>query len=91
MEYVSGHELAGYVPATRRALYLCLFQIACGLADIHAANCIHRDIKPLNMRYDGSGIIKIIDFGIGSSNNPSLLNPAAAPMDTELRNMTLSR
>jgi len=27
-------------------------------------------MKPLNIRYDGSGIIKIIDFGIGSSSNP---------------------
>lgn len=41
-----------------------LWQIASGLADIHALNVIHRDIKPNNMKIDREGILKIYDFGL---------------------------
>ncbi len=41
-----------------------LWQIAAGLADIHHAGMIHRDIKPDNIRIDQSNVIKIIDFGL---------------------------
>jgi serine/threonine protein kinase len=41
-----------------------LWQISCGLSDIHAAGIIHRDIKPNNIRVDTNGVVKIIDFGL---------------------------
>lgn len=42
-------------------------QIAAGLADIHAADVIHKDITPENIVYNpDSGIAKIIDFGIST-------------------------
>jgi serine/threonine protein kinase len=43
-----------------------LYQIACGIADIHKAGKIHRDIKPSNIRLDGEGVVKILDFGLTS-------------------------
>jgi len=43
-----------------------LWQIACGLADIHAHGILHRDIKPQNIKLDEEGIIKILDLGISS-------------------------
>src|SRR5437667_12663682 len=46
MEFVGGSELNGYKPNDLQSLYLTLYQITCGLADIHAAGCIHRDLKP---------------------------------------------
>jgi serine/threonine-protein kinase len=72
MESVAGSDLTGYTSQDGNSLYKTLYQIASGLADIHKANCIHRDLKPDNLKRDGTGIIKIIDFGIGA--NQSLIN-----------------
>lgn len=72
MEYVDGPELSSYSPVDCRCLYFKLYQIACGLADIHKAGCLHRDIKPDNMKLDAAGIVKIIDFGIGADTSPVL-------------------
>jgi len=44
--------------------YSALFQIACGLRDIHACNIVHRDVKPNNMKYDQDNAIKLFDFGL---------------------------
>jgi serine/threonine-protein kinase len=41
-----------------------LWQIASGIADIHNAGVIHRDIKPNNMKLDKEKIVKIFDFGL---------------------------
>lgn len=69
-EYVPGptlEELAtsGAILSENEATKL-LWQIACGLADIHAHGIIHRDIKPQNIKRDAEGIIKILDLGISS-------------------------
>lgn len=44
-----------------------LWQIASGIADIHEAGIIHRDIKPNNMKLDGEKIVKIFDFGLAKN------------------------
>lgn len=42
-------------------------QVARGLAEIHAANIIHKDINPSNLVYNpDTGVAKIIDFGIST-------------------------
>lgn len=70
MEYVPGDSLADPAvhPASRDGLMRLLYQVAAGIADIHAAGVIHRDIKPLNMKVDGSAILKIFDLGIANLN-----------------------
>jgi len=65
-EYIDGEDLfINNFPKHTLDNYLkTIWQIASGLADIHNAKIIHRDIKPNNMKLDGEGIIKIFDFGL---------------------------
>lgn len=65
-EYIDGKDLLNspFPNASRENYIKTLWQIASGIADIHDANVIHRDIKPNNMKFDNEGIVKIFDFGL---------------------------
>ena len=39
-------------------------QVGQGLAEAHAANIWHRDVKPANLLITKSGVVKILDFGL---------------------------
>ena len=41
-----------------------LYNLLCGLKQIHEAGIIHRDIKPANILIDQDCQVKIADFGI---------------------------
>jgi len=47
-----------------------LWQVACGLSDIHSADVIHRDIKPNNIKINSTGLVKIYDFGLSRNSGP---------------------
>lgn len=67
IEYIDGQNLQIASYKSDRQYLKILWQIACGLRDIHAAGVIHRDIKPQNIRLDTEGVVKIIDFGLARS------------------------
>ena len=68
MEYVPGTTLRDILDK-RGALALAPGlqigkQLCRGLAAVHEAGIIHRDIKPLNIMVLPNGIVKLMDFGI---------------------------
>lgn len=67
LEYIAGNNLAIGAFSPDRNYLGVIWQIACGLKDIHDAGIIHRDIKPNNIRLDSEGVVKIIDFGLARS------------------------
>ncbi|WP_394134534.1 serine/threonine-protein kinase [Aliivibrio fischeri] len=65
LEFIQGEDLvSGAYQTNINGLLETLWQIACGLSDIHAAGIIHRDIKPNNIRRDDTDVIKVFDFGL---------------------------
>jgi serine/threonine-protein kinase len=68
MEYVDGEDLAsllrriGRFPEDR-ALEVAR-QVCAGLAAAHERGVVHRDFKPANVMLDGSGKVRITDFGL---------------------------
>ncbi len=61
-EYITGNQVRP--PNNLNGYLVSLYQMASGIADIHAQGLIHRDIKLQNMKIDAEGIIKIFDFDI---------------------------
>lgn len=72
-EFIVGVDLLdpSLVPKTSIEYLKLVWQIASGISDIHSVDVIHRDIKPNNMKLDGEGVIKIIDFGLARDEGPA--------------------
>lgn len=69
LEYIDGETLTiGNYSANIGYLKL-IWQISCGLADIHKHDIIHRDIKPGNIKIDSEGVVKILDFGLSRNHH----------------------
>ena len=67
MELVEGTNLANLIAAgpldVSRAIDIAR-QVCDALSAAHAVDVVHRDIKPGNILIDGSGTVKLCDFGI---------------------------
>jgi len=68
-EFVEGDLLwdSEYPQQSTENYLKTLWQIASGIADMHKAGVIHRDIKPNNMKLDAEWIVKIFDFGLAKN------------------------
>jgi len=69
MEYLTGVGFESVVltdPSKRREAIALLYQMAQGLADLHAAGLVHRDVKPANAVCTADGRLKLVDFGLST-------------------------
>jgi serine/threonine protein kinase len=87
MEYVDGEDLAsllrriGRFPEDR-AVEIGR-QICAGLAAAHERDVIHRDLKPANVMLDGTGKVRITDFGLAGAAGESIRAGTPAYMAPE--------
>jgi serine/threonine-protein kinase len=67
MEYVNGKTLGDLVPPGGLSVSVALadaIQITDALQAAHAAGIVHRDLKPANIMVTGTGLVKVLDFGL---------------------------
>ncbi len=67
MELVAGETLAARLsggPLPVEEVLSLTLQAAEGLAAVHRAGVVHRDLKTLNLMLDGAGRLRLMDFGI---------------------------
>lgn len=67
MEYFPGGDLKSLIRPPGLAPPVALRhlrQIATGLAAVHAADVVHRDLKPQNIMFRSNGELAILDFGL---------------------------
>jgi TonB family protein len=74
MELVNGRnlrELLRDAPLAWERAFEVALEAAAGLAAIHEAGILHRDVKSANLMVDARGRVRLVDFGIARSQRPA--------------------
>ncbi|MBD3249074.1 protein kinase [Candidatus Woesearchaeota archaeon] len=74
MEYVEGRSLRDIIDKSKlnaKTAVNYTLQILEGLKFLHSQDIYHRDLKPENIMVTKDGTVKLIDFGLASSNEVS--------------------
>jgi serine/threonine-protein kinase len=72
MEYFPSHSLSDELKqgpiALKRGLKI-VWDICRGMSAAHQVGVVHRDLKPPNILLNGSGLVKVVDFGLAALNH----------------------
>ena len=87
MEYVDGEDLGSLLKRVGRfpedrAIEIGR-QICAGLAAAHERDVVHRDLKPANVMLDGTGKVRITDFGLAGASGETIRAGTPAYMAPE--------
>jgi predicted Ser/Thr protein kinase len=66
MELIEGVDLLDHLARRPDRLRPSLAQLVAGLAALHGAGVIHRDVKPANVLVEPDGRVVLLDFGLAS-------------------------
>jgi hypothetical protein len=64
MELLEGRDIVEYVAGDLARIRSAFGQLALGLAALHAAGRVHRDVKPSNILVGVDGRVVLLDFGL---------------------------
>jgi serine/threonine-protein kinase len=85
MEYLEGEDLEKTIQRREmlppREVIDYMLQAAWGLAHAHEKGVVHRDIKPTNLFLSSTGVVKVLDLGLGAF--VSLSNERVQALDTD--------
>jgi tetratricopeptide (TPR) repeat protein len=84
MELVDGDSLRGWADTVHpwRDVVRVIVEVARGLAAVHAAGVVHRDVKPDNTIVGADGRVRLGDFGLARSGARAAANALAVGTDT---------
>jgi len=92
MEWVDGQTLQEVLnscgPLPLADLVEIAVQTAEGLAEAHARQFVHRDLKPMNIMVTAAGRVKILDFGLAKKVEPIRTAEGACNAETFLAELT---
>ncbi|MEM9458441.1 MAG: serine/threonine-protein kinase [Myxococcota bacterium] len=82
MEFIRGQDLGQWLRADSagpgwRAVLEAFVQAGEGLAAVHLAGLVHRDLKPHNIMRRDDGTVKLLDFGLARA----VESPLDSPLD----------
>ncbi|HVI03929.1 MAG TPA: serine/threonine-protein kinase, partial [Enhygromyxa sp.] len=85
MEFVEGPTLREWLRQQRPEwpqIVAVFRQVADGLAAVHEAGLVHRDVKPSNVLIGNDGRVRVLDLGLAAAGNEELIESSLALMET---------
>ena len=85
MEFVVGAPLRTWLrdaPRTRAEILGVMLQAGQGLAAMHAAGLVHRDVKPDNIMVGDNGRVRVMDFGLARAAKEPVAPSGPGPDDS---------
>lgn len=88
MDLTDGETLAEHLNergplAPGRALAL-LVPVARAVDRLHRRGVVHRDLKPSNLWLQVDDTVRVLDFGLATTDDPHAAGPATTPMDVKV-------